>query len=217
MDKIRFESFKASLLALAPLHAQVSEAAKKVPKFWLTSMLHSGDVAVHVPKVDHEALGYLVDVTVVHKEDIRDFDITFTFSENPFFSNTTLTKSFTVTPPAGEGEVPAAHDLTADVYLKPSEPILWKSADKDLTKIAPKIDTDGDEDMGDFEFDDEKGLFGSFFGLFNRTGEDEDSLGEHLVEWRANAIEFFVEADTDSDDEWDDEEEEHSHGPNCKH
>ena len=57
-----------------------------------------------------------------------------TFAENPYFSNQTLTLSFGVTPPAGEGPAPHPHDLQPDLYMKPVKAIQWKSDAVNLVK-----------------------------------------------------------------------------------
>ncbi|KAK4705340.1 hypothetical protein P7C70_g864, partial [Phenoliferia sp. Uapishka_3] len=77
MDRIRYESFKASIAALAPSQAKVSELSAKVPDFWKHSLTNCSELASHFPTIDHEALGFLSDVNVVHKEDIREYDVNF--------------------------------------------------------------------------------------------------------------------------------------------
>ncbi|KAK4701431.1 hypothetical protein P7C70_g4803, partial [Phenoliferia sp. Uapishka_3] len=94
--------------------------------------------------------------------------------------------------------------------MKPSTPIQWKSDDKNLAKLAPRVDLEDLDD--DAEFDENKGI-GSFFTYFSIDGEDEQDLGEALLEWRAHALEYATGSDSDwgSDDE-DDEEEEKKDG-----
>lgn len=173
---------KASIALFAPIQDKVAALASKVPHFWKTSLLNCSDVSVHIPKIDHDAMSFLQDVKLVHQaDDVRNFEVTFvrffprlhrtathtcppdqTFAENPYFSNTTLTKAFTVKAPEGE-EQPRPFDIAADLYLVKGERVAWKSDDKNLVKLAPKIDLD-EVDLEDTEFDEVRislNLFGS--------------------------------------------------------
>ncbi|KAL8280876.1 hypothetical protein RQP46_006880 [Phenoliferia psychrophenolica] len=202
MDKVRYESFKASIVAMAPLQAQVAEMGAKVPKFWVTSLVNCSETRNHIPKCDVPALEALTNVSVQYGDDIRNFDVVFTFAENAYFSNPTLTLSFTVTPPAGE-TAPKPFDLSPDVYMKPVTTIQWKSDDVNLVKKAPKVDIEDLDD--DAEISEETG-FGSFFNFFSQSGEDTEEIGEALCEWRVQALEYATGSDK-SDDEWSDDGE----------
>lgn len=68
---------------------------KGIPEFWLTVMHNNGLVSSTIQERDEEALSYLKDVRCAELEgEPRGFVLTFQFAENPFFSNTTLTKTY---------------------------------------------------------------------------------------------------------------------------
>lgn len=137
-----------------------------------------------------------------------------TFSENTFFEEKTLVKSFTVQPPKskppkGQGpfEVPAPYDMDAQLYTK-ATPITWKSDEVNLCKKAPM------PKLSEMEAYDEIDGFGSFFTWFEDASPiDPRGLGEQIDDWWPHAIEYsagMAEGDDDGDDldDEDDEDEE---------
>ncbi|KAL8277270.1 hypothetical protein RQP46_010339 [Phenoliferia psychrophenolica] len=196
--KVNFDAYKTKVESLATIQDKLSTLAKKVPKFWPTSIAKCPALAQNFDPQDADALAYLTDVKIVHdKKDVRDFTVEMHFSsKNPFFSNTVLRKSLTVTPPAGT-ETPSEYDLDADLYALPVvEPIKWTSPDHDLTKKAPRPKM---EDLEEFDAFD--GM-GSFFCWFGEDGKDGLGIGETLLEWKSNAIEYaanMIDDDMGSD------------------
>ena len=73
-----------------------STASKGVPGFWLQAMQNHRRVTEYIEEQDCDALEHLEDVAVENAEDFKSFKLIFTFSENEFFTNTTLTKTFVV-------------------------------------------------------------------------------------------------------------------------
>ena len=61
------------MLTLSARHRLIFQ----VPKFWITSLSNCSDLSTHLPKCDHEALGFLTNVEVVHKADAREYDVNF--------------------------------------------------------------------------------------------------------------------------------------------
>lgn len=118
-------------------------------------MVNLGSIAPFLDDADHDALNHLTDINVVEDESVRGVTITFTFSENPYFSNSTLVKTFK--PKADAPEFPD-FDLEEHSTHEATK-IDWKSDDKNLTKLNP---TKGGEDDDDFEP-------GSFFSTFFET------------------------------------------------
>lgn len=107
-------------------------------------------------------------------------------SKNPSFSNTTLTRKFTPTPPStSSAPAPSPFDLEADVYLLPTAAPKWTSAEHNLLTKAPRADPSQME-----EYDEFSGP-GSFFHLFDKKmdGEDEIGMAETLLEWWGHATE----------------------------
>lgn len=68
--------------------------------------------ALTVEEGDHEALKHLQDVFINYQDDFREYTITFTFSENPFFKETELKKVFKVSDAIKKA---APYDLDAPV------------------------------------------------------------------------------------------------------
>jgi Nucleosome assembly protein (NAP) len=67
---------------------------KGVPDFWLDIFLHSAHTAQMLNEEDVEAIKFLVDVRCVYSEQPLGFTLEFEFKENPFFTNTVLTRSY---------------------------------------------------------------------------------------------------------------------------
>ncbi|KAN0034317.1 hypothetical protein ACTFIV_000814 [Dictyostelium citrinum] len=65
---------------------------KGIPKFWL-HVLQNTEVKDLLEECDIEALEYLVDIKIVQVGDNQDYSLDFHFSENPFFTNTVITKT----------------------------------------------------------------------------------------------------------------------------
>lgn len=69
-----------------------------------------------VEEGDHEALSFLTDVNVAYEDDVRDYTITLTFAENPYFKETELKKVYKV---AEDIKKQMPYDLDAPVDTKP--------------------------------------------------------------------------------------------------
>ncbi|OQV11694.1 putative nucleosome assembly protein [Hypsibius exemplaris] len=65
-----------------------------IPEFWLTVLASTMHTAQLINEDDHEALKYLVDVRAVYADSPLGFTLEFEFKENPFFTNTVLTRSY---------------------------------------------------------------------------------------------------------------------------
>lgn len=182
-DKLKLEQQK-------PIFKKRAELAAKVKDFWFTALENCGKTAQFIDAVDEEALKALKDVWIEHSaDDVREYEIRFTFGKNPYFKNTTLVKKLTLQPPADladKADTPKPFDLDVPVYLADKTPIDWTSPDHDLTKKAPRSHADEREEFDEFEGP------GSFFNWFGETGEDRTSLAEVLVEWWAHATECVV-------------------------
>ncbi|TKA51829.1 hypothetical protein B0A53_05181 [Rhodotorula sp. CCFEE 5036] len=178
---------KFKLAQQAPVFRKRAELAAKIPHFWSTSLNNCRATATFIDPVDEEALKALKEVEITHADDVREYEIKFTFGKNPYFKESTLTKKLTLTPPASlepKPETPSPYDLEAPVYLGPKTPITWTSPDHDLTKKAPRANVEDKE-----EFDEFDGT-GSFFNFFTDEGEDPTGMGEILLEWFGHATEY---------------------------
>lgn len=117
---------------------------------------------------------------------IDTLPIQFFSPNNPYFKETVLSKKITCTPPStsSSDSGPEPYDLEAPSYTSFCK-ITWTSDDKDLTKLAPRVNPAELE-----EFDEFSGM-GSFFNWFKEEGSDDTfHLGEELLEWYSHALEF---------------------------
>jgi hypothetical protein len=103
-----------------------------------------------VAPVDHELLGLLEDVWIEHSEtDPREIEITFTFPENDYIKEKTLTKKFTVAKPAEGSSHESKYDLDVQLETSPVT-ITWKDDEHNLIKKAPRVnpvDIEDDDDL----------------------------------------------------------------------
>jgi nucleosome assembly protein 1-like 1 len=68
---------------------------KGVPDFWYTVLSNNDDFAQLITERDEEALKHLTNIICTNNEDpLTGFTIWLSFSENPYFSNTALTKKY---------------------------------------------------------------------------------------------------------------------------
>ncbi|WRT65632.1 uncharacterized protein IL334_002577 [Kwoniella shivajii] len=203
---------------------------KKIDKFWLTTLLnHTQLAATATSKEDQHALSFLEDIELVQDlNDFRPFELKFHFKENPYFTNTVLSKKYALK----EGTEPAPKDGSITDELRKFEgtddlsaesiKIDWKSEDKNLPKKQPRVVQGHDHDdpnhvCGD---DDSEGGFegdlGSFF-IFFENAEDPLQIGDILrSEILPDAYAYFENRgdnspgnefgmDSDEDDELDEE------------
>jgi len=203
------------------LQERLRPELRKIPGFWPFALTRNvGFARVCTSADDNDALSYLSDLELkVDPEDPRAFELVFTFNENPYFSNATLTKSFVLAEENAAGsssKAKANGNITDDMLnfdpeedLKPLKTnIDWKSSEKNLCEKHPRSFLEGDED---FEGDP-----GSFFWWF---GDEVDhfQLGPLLSNSIIpNCIDHFLgiadgcqsdDEDDDSEDEEDEEDE----------
>nr|XP_019012144.1 uncharacterized protein I206_02987 [Kwoniella pini CBS 10737]OCF50925.1 hypothetical protein I206_02987 [Kwoniella pini CBS 10737] len=157
---------------------------KGIEQFWLTTLLnHTQIAAAATSKEDQHALSFLEDVELVQDvNDFRPFELKFHFKENPYFSNTVLSKKYSL--PKGVEPAPKDGSVTdelrkfegTDDLVPGSVKIDWKSDEVNLPKKQPRVvqRADDDEDEDGFEGD-----LGSFF-IFFETDEDVLQLGDAI-------------------------------------
>lgn len=101
-----------------------TEPTKGIPEFWLSAMKNQISLAEMITERDEEALKHLVDIRMEYL-DRPGFRLIFEFSENDFFTNKTITKTYYYKEENGYGG-----DFIYD-HAEGSK-IDWK-AEKDLT------------------------------------------------------------------------------------
>ncbi|KAK2395612.1 nucleosome assembly protein 1-2 [Trifolium repens] len=67
---------------------------KGVPSFWLVAMKNNIVLAHEITARDEEALKFLKDIKYTRNVEPKGFKLEFVFDENPFFSNSVLTKTY---------------------------------------------------------------------------------------------------------------------------
>jgi nucleosome assembly protein 1-like 1 len=65
-----------------------------IPNFWLTAMKNNAILSSAIEPADEEALSFLRDVRIEDVGNTQGFNLVFDFNDNPFFSNSSLSKSF---------------------------------------------------------------------------------------------------------------------------
>ena len=109
-----------------------STATSAIPVFWLTALRNHIGLSELITDRDSAALKHLVDVRLSYLDDLSNlktkpgFKLTFTFSENEYFENDTLEKTYFYQEEAGYfGDMAYDHAIGTEIK--------WKE-DKDLTK-----------------------------------------------------------------------------------
>jgi template-activating factor I len=81
-----------------PVYEKRAQMIAELPQFWATCFAQHGYFADILSDADLEVLAFLQQLDVVDNADIKSgFRIIFTWAENPYFTNQTLTKTFTFT------------------------------------------------------------------------------------------------------------------------
>lgn len=204
LAKTVFEARKAQLEAQKPIYEKRKDVVKGVENFW-PLVLQKSSLSESLEENDIEALKHLQDVSITYStSDPREYDITFTFdgAKNPYFSDATLTKSFTV--PEAVKKDGGEFDLEAPTETK-AVSISWKDDKHNLVKKSPRPDMSKIESYDEFE-----GM-GSFFNFFTAE-EDQLNQGGLLETIYESALDVFAGfaalEDGDDDDEMDSDDEE---------
>ncbi|XP_023348414.1 nucleosome assembly protein 1-like 1 [Eurytemora carolleeae] len=117
----------------------MDENTKGIPKFWMYAMKNANEDALMgmVEPHDEPVLEYLKDLTVTLKEPGNSgFTLNFVFSENPYFSNSVLTKEYKLRE-GPDPESPLDYDGPEIISCSGCE-IDWKTG-KDVTKTTVKV------------------------------------------------------------------------------
>ncbi|KAF8984235.1 hypothetical protein BGZ46_008535 [Entomortierella lignicola] len=187
---------------MVPIYEKRREIIAKIPKFWPTVLQLSDATSELVTEKDLPALEYLTDVWVEYNsKDPRLFEIIFTFSENPYFTNKELIKKILVREAEIGGEEPYSENFE----------IKWKEG-KNLTSTKRKKDNEEGSSISFFEWfsDDDASVpqfiahdfFAEALSIYGNEGDDEDEF------------EGSVDLEGFEDDE--EEEEEHPKKKNKK-
>lgn len=214
-----------------PLYEQRKEVLTshaQLEGFWLKTMHGNMMVKGYIFEKDEELLRYLVDIRCIEQPTNDDFSLEFVFAENPYISDTVLTKKF-------------IHDVDTDLIKAEGCEIHWKGENFTEKKIKKKkskkgktqtivktvpnpsfftffvTKTEGDHESEEDEGDEEGDFHMSML-------EDDEDLGVEIRdEIIPNALLFYLGVRQSEDDlegmeieEEDSDEEGEEHKPQRK-
>jgi len=202
-----------------PLYEQREKFIEKIDNFWQIALCNHPQLSCLISEKDEEALSYLKKVKVDSKtreEEVTEEDgsklvkslnhsISFEFAENPFFENTTLTKSFF---------------QVMDEVVSEGDQIKWKEGqnliqlfEEESKKLgqdknghkngAGDAKKEGETEDGDEE-ENELDAAESFFAWFE---DHEDPASDETAEliktdlWDKALLFYTAEMDADGDEE----------------
>ncbi|XP_062106661.1 NAP1-related protein 2-like isoform X2 [Humulus lupulus] len=177
-----------------PMYLKRNDVIKTIPDFWLTAFLSHPVLCDILSEEDQKIFKHLDSLDVEDFKDLKSgYSITFNFTENPYFEDTKLTKSFSF---SDEGTTQITGTL-----------IKWKEG------MAALVNGVNDEKKGKKRSITHQ----SFFSWFCDTEQTEiielqDEVGEIIKEdlW-PNPLKYFNseadEEDSDDDENENDEEE----------
>lgn len=98
---------------------------KGIPEFWLNAIRHHPDFGAMTTERDAEALKHLVDLKVISVEnEPHSFTIEFTFSDNEFFEDKVINKTYILK--EDDGEVVYDHVDCTEIKWKPGKNLCVK-------------------------------------------------------------------------------------------
>lgn len=160
-----------------------------IPNFWVTAFVNHPQISAILDEDEEECLQFMTRVDVEEFEDIKSgYKISFHFKENPYFSNTELSKEFHLGT-SGEDEI--AGDPTSK-----NTDISWKEG-KDLVAKAnesQKASAGSKRQMA--------ALSRTFFQWFtDNTDPSADDIAEVLKDdmW-PNPLQYFLASDMDNEE-----------------
>mmetsp|Transcript_26481 Transcript_26481/g.43349 ORF Transcript_26481/g.43349 Transcript_26481/m.43349 type:complete len:254 (-) Transcript_26481:126-887(-) len=176
-----------------PLYKRRNEFLAKIPNFWQIAFSNHDMLSDLLDERDKDVLRFLTEVDVEDFDDLKTgYKITFSFDENPYFTNRSLFKEFRYT---------ADGDLT----VKPSK-IEWKPG-KDLTKREDEDEEEDEDEDGKGGHKRDREEKDSFFKWFD-ADDQEVELGDIIKEdlW-PNPVKYFTEVQDDDEEGESDGEE----------
>ncbi|OMJ24609.1 putative nucleosome assembly protein [Smittium culicis] len=96
-----------------------AENTKGIDSFWLTTLQNHPQTQEMITEKDSQALEYLDDLQISYLEPGPGFQVIFKFRENPYFSNSELTKAYNYTQSKISGELVFASSESCKIQWKP--------------------------------------------------------------------------------------------------
>lgn len=131
LEKMELEIARQRVKLSVPIYERRRKVFEKISKFWTNVFMKHPIVVQYLDYDDSEVIQSVKELIIERDErNLENYKIILTFSENPYFSNTELSKEFTV-------------DADGTRHIKSSE-IIWHEG-KDFTK---KRKNEDDDDQG---------------------------------------------------------------------
>ena len=140
-----------------------------IPGFWGQCLTNNGSIGEFITDEDIPVLNFLADISCSYNDDMSSFTISFLFNENPYFSNSVLTKTYNLSPDLLDEQAPS---LTSIVGTE----INWKEGNNlCVGTVQVKQKGKSGKRKGQIRFvsrEEPKPSFFHFFG--DATEEDEE-------------------------------------------
>jgi len=117
--------------AKSALEAAAASPTGGIPAFWLTALRNNEVVESIIQPKDEDALRYLTDITAKDLPNHAGFQLSFHFKQNPFFTDSVLTKTYFTEPPSTSDDCDDGDAITRSEGC----PINWTSAEKNLLVV----------------------------------------------------------------------------------
>jgi len=113
---------------------------KGVPEFWLVALKHHEDFGAMITDADEGALKHLTDIRVgpAPEHSTDSFKIDFYFSDNEFFDNKVISKTYILKENPADGEVMYDHVDSTTINWKPNKNLTVKKVTKQQKKKGGK-------------------------------------------------------------------------------
>jgi len=113
---------------------------KGVPEFWLVALKHHEDFTAMITEADEQALKHLIDMRIAAapEHSPESFTIEFYFSDNEFFDNKVIKKTYILKESPVDGEMMYDHVESTDIAWKPNKNLTVKKVTKQQKKKGAK-------------------------------------------------------------------------------
>jgi hypothetical protein len=144
-----------------------------IPSFWLTCLSSHPLIGELVTQEDVPALESLINITCDYDEGFTEFTLNFHFTANEFFTNTLLTKKYSVSPDLLDDKSPALMKIEGTV-------IEWKDVKKNLClkEITKKQKAKSGRNKGQVRTVTRSVPKPSFFHYFDERSEGDEEEEE---------------------------------------
>ncbi|KAL7460287.1 hypothetical protein ACHAXS_000751 [Conticribra weissflogii] len=165
------------------------EFVKGIPQFWACAMGHFDVISELVTEEDVDCLKFMTDVTCENFPDGTGFELKFHFSpENPYFTNTVLTKRYEVPNLLTEDEPILKNVTGTTIHWKPNKSLTHK-------EITKKQRKKGGHGAGQIRTVTKRERTKSFFHFF--TPPKMPNMEDVMDEEEADAVEEAFDFDYD--------------------